>query len=233
MMLAPWLSITSQAAPSAPSSLWTILAILVPQAVTVGIFYKGLREARRKDRKARKQERQRDRQAIADHREKERESMRLNLKREVLLEVAPAIQRNFISLATAMELHLEISQVTTKIRRDLDKSINAISKLQMVASSETLEAARQLQTYMGLAFLRLLKKRLGLGDRRDFGAFQEISAAWKEEVVAYPKLLVDFVALARQELHLPFDRQQFLSGVVEAQMLMLQEIEDMASTYPR
>lgn len=223
-MLTSGISVITQAAPAPPdhSALWTIL---LTQAVTLGLFYWALREARRKDRKARKAERLKDQQALENHRENERETLRLNLKREVFLEVAPAIQNNYMALTAFVDLELSIYDLQNKTRDTLSQSGGAIAKLQAVAADETLEAARQVQTLLGTTYIRLIVARGALGERKDLDAVREIARLWRNEVAAFPLLISSLIEHVRQELHLPFDRERFEAGVVDSNARLLSELE--------
>jgi hypothetical protein len=223
-MLTSWISVIAQAAPAPAdhSALWTIL---LTQAVTLGLFYWALREARRKDRKARKAERRKDQQALENHRENERETLRLNLKREVFLEVAPAIQNNYLALSAFVDLQLSISDLHKKTLETLAQSAGAIAKLQAVAADETLEAARQVQTLLGTIYVRLIAARGALGERNDVEAIKEIAGHWKKEVATFPPLISSLIEHVRQELHLPFDRERFEVGIVDSNARMFTELE--------
>ncbi|MFC5524762.1 hypothetical protein ACFPPA_03305 [Rhodanobacter ginsengisoli] len=223
-MLTSWISVIAQAAPAPAdhSALWTIL---LTQAVTLGLFYWALREARRKDRKARKAERRKDQKALENHRENERETLRLNLKREVFLEVAPAIQNNYLALAAFVDLQLSIHDLQENTRNTLAQSGGAIAKLQAVAADETLEAARQVQTLLGTIYIRLIAARGALEERNDLDAIREIARLWRNEVAAFPPLISSLIEHVRQELHLPFDRERFVAGVVDSNSRMFAELE--------
>ena len=213
MLLTPWILVTAQAAPAAAdhSALW--IALVTP-AVTLGLFYMAQREGRRKERRE-----------LENHREKERETLRLNLKREVFLEVAPAIQSNYLALSVFVDLQLSISDLHTKTRDTLAQSASAIAKLQAVAADETLEAARQVQTLLGITYIRLIAARGALGERNDLEAVQEIARLWRQEVAAFPSLISNFIAHARQELHLPFNKERFEAGVVDSNARMFAELQ--------
>lgn len=213
MLLTPWVFVTTQAAPVAAdhSVLW--LALVTP-AVTLGLFYLAQREGRRKERKE-----------LESHREKERETLRLSLKREVFLEVAPAIQNNYLALTAFVDLQLSIHDLQKRTRDTLAQSGGAIAKLQAVAGDETLEAARQVQTLLGITYIRLIAARGALGERNDLEAIKEIARLWRQEIAAFPSLISSFIAHARQELHLPFNREQFEAGVVDSNARMFAELE--------
>lgn len=213
MLLTPWVSFTTQAAP-APADHSALWIALVTPAVTLGLFYMAQREGRRKDRKE-----------LENHREKERETLRLNLKREVFMEVAPAIQNNYLALSAFVDLQLSISDLNKKIQDTLAQSAGAIAKLQAVAADETIEAARQVQTLLGTIYIRLIAARIALSERNDLEAIKEITRLWKQEVKAFPPLISNLIDHARQELHLPFDRIRFEAGISDSNARMFTELE--------
>jgi hypothetical protein len=153
------------------------------------------------------------------------------LKREVLLEVAPAIQRNYHSLWAILDLNIPFLDMTERLRKALTESSGSISKLQVVASTETLEAARQVQTFLGRTYVRMLSARIKIGDRRGPDASMEIMDIWRKEIESFPLLLATLVAQIRQELHLSFDKQQFLSGIIDSNTQLLAEFDKMVETF--
>ncbi|WP_158881475.1 hypothetical protein [Rhodanobacter sp. L36] len=211
MLIAPEIFITTQAAATDHSAL--LLALVTP-AVTLGLFYLAQREARRKDSKD-----------LESHREKERETLRLNLKRDVFLEVAPAIQNNYSALIQSVDLKISTPDLQRKFQDTLAKSGDGIAKLQAFASDDTIEAARQVQTTLGAIYIRLLADRIALGERKDLDAVKEMARAWRREADAYPPVISTLIYHARLELHLPFDKEQFEHGFVDSNTRMFAELE--------
>lgn len=224
-MISPWISITTQPpAPADHTTLWTVLLI---QAVTVGVFALGVLETRRRDRLARGVEAQRDREAIENNREKERETLRLNMKRDVFLEVAPAIQLMYVGLSRFVDLQIPVPALAEEMRVTLESGVGAVAKLQAVAGDETLEAARQVQTILGTVYVRLLIARMGLGERNDIEAIREIALIWRHEISAFPPLMAALISHAREELHMRFDRERFQNGIVDSNNRLFVELENM------
>lgn len=224
-MLSPWISITTQ--PQAATDHTGLYTVLIVQVVTIAVFAAGLIETRRRDRLNREAEDARDRRALLDDQEKERETLRLNMKREVFLEVAPAIQKNYIALARFVDFQTPFASLLVEMRETLESSAGAIARLQAVAGNETLEAARQVQTLLGRACLRLIMARANLGQQNDVAAVRQMAIIWKQEAVAFPPLLAALIGHARKELHLPFDRAQFEAGVVDSNAMLFAELEKM------
>lgn len=221
-------SITTQPqAATDHSALWTVLIV---QVVTVAVFAAGLLETRRRDRLNREAERARDRQALVDDQEKERETLRLNMKREVFLEVAPAIQQNYIALGRFVDFQTPFHALTVEMRKTLQNSAGAIAKLQAVAGNDTLEAARQVQTLLGGAYIRLMMARGQLGQQNDLAAVRQIATIWKREALTFPPLLAALIGHAREELHLPFDRAQFEAGIIDSNATLFAELEKMTGS---
>lgn len=164
---------------------WAIYSVLIAQAVTIFIFLGTAYLAKKSDRDKRARD----------------------TKRDVLLEVAPAVQRAYASLA---ELTNPLSRIDDFIGKFTSAS-GAVAKLTAVANDETLEAARQLLTTLGAIMTRLLIKRVEVGT--DLEAMKQLVALWREEIKAVPDLLADFTSKARDEIPLPLDKSAFSAGL--------------------
>lgn len=219
MLLAPQIFFTTQAAPTSSSNL-AIWTVLITQIVALLIFYLSQREVRRKEQRE-----------VESHHEKERETLRLNMKREVFLEIAPAIQNNYLALSSFANLGQSLSDVQGKISDTLARSVGAIAKLQAVASDETIEAARQVLTLLGGIYVRLLAARIKLGERKDAEALREMAYLWAQEVSAFPPLMSSLIYLARKELHLPFDKNKFEAGAKDSNTKMFEALDKLISSF--
>jgi len=188
--------ILTENAPSGTDN-WAIYSVLIAQAVTLFIFLGTAYLARRSDRDKRARD----------------------TKRDVLLEVAPAVQRAYASLA---ELTNPLSRVDDFIEKFTSAS-GAVAKLTAVANDGTLEAARQLLTKLGAVMTRLMIKRVEVGT--DLEAMKQLVALWREEIKVVPDLLADFTSKARDEIPLPLDKSAFSAGLKASNDVMSVELE--------
>jgi hypothetical protein len=222
VLLAPEIVITTQATPkwisdlisALTSGLILVATVVYTQRSTLRIFKQTQASALKKE--------QRD---LENHREQERETVRLNLKREVFLEVAPAIQNNYQLLGAFIDFQLAIPDLQKKVRETYEKSAGAISKLTAVAEVVTIESARQVQNSLGQSCIRLMGARAQLGERKDLPAQREIVRLWKREIAPLPALLANLIGHARNELGLPFDKEQFEAGIADSNAKLFAEME--------
>lgn len=143
------------------------------------------------------------------------------MKRDVFLEVAPAIQRVYASLA-------EMASPLTSVEKIAEKwtgAFGAVAKLQAVANDETLEAARKLMTSLGSIMLRMMAKRAEVGT--DLEATKQLIAFWRQETEGYPALIADFASKARSEIPLPLDKNAFLDGIELSNKAMFAEMDNL------
>jgi len=176
---------------------WAIWSVLIVQAVTLFIFLGTAYLARRSDRDKRARD----------------------TKRDVLLEVAPAVQRAYASLA---ELTNPSSRIDDFVGKFTSAS-GAVAKLTAVANDETLEAARKLLTTLGTIMIQMMIKRVEVGT--DLEAMKQLVALWREETKAVPDLLADFTSKARNEIPLPLDKSMFSAGLKVSNDVMSSGLE--------
>jgi len=176
--------------------IWTVV---ITQLVAIAIFIAQAWFSRRSDRDKRARD----------------------MKRDVLLEVAPAVQRLYSSLG---ELTNPSARLDTFAER-LTSTFGAVAKLQAVASDETLEAARKLMTALGTIMIRLMAKRVEVGT--DLEAMNQLVRFWHEEIAVIPDFLADFTANARGEIPLPIDRESLASGFKASNQMMFAEMENL------
>ena len=154
------------------------------------------------------------------NRRNDRDKRARDMKRDVLLEVAPAIQRLYASLGELTNPSARIDGFAEK----LASTFGAVAKLQAVASDETLEAARRLMTALGTIMMRLMAKRVEVGT--DLEAAKQLVELWRKEVDVIPELLADFSAMARSEIPLPINRELLSDGIKESNRVMFTEMEN-------
>lgn len=195
MLSDPFIEImTSPAAKADNTAIWTVL---IAQAVTIALFL--LRG--RSDRKLDQERRTRD------------------MKRDVLLEVAPALQALYASLAEMTNPLSPIDQVMSRH----GSAYATVAKLQAVADDATLESARKLMTLLGKVMLRLMAKRAEVGT--DLQATGELINFWRSEMEDYPKLLADFATRVRSEIPLPLNSEMFRKGIEESNQSLFIEMD--------
>lgn len=154
------------------------------------------------------------------NRRSDRDKRARDMKRDVLLEVAPAIQRLYASLG---ELTNPSARIDTFVER-LASATGVVAKLQAVASDETLEAARKLMTALGTIMMRLMAKRVEVGT--DLEAAKQLVWLWRKEVEVVPDLIADFSAKARSEIPLPIDKELLSDGIKASSQMMFTEMEN-------
>lgn len=154
------------------------------------------------------------------NRRSDRDKRARDMKRDVLLEVAPAIQHLYASLG---ELTNPSTRIGTFVER-LARTSGAVAKLQAVASDETLEAARKLMTALGTIMMRLMAKRVEVGT--DLEAAKQLVGLWRKEIDVIPDLLADFTAKARSEIPLPIDMELLSGGIKASSQAMFTEMEN-------
>lgn len=175
---------------------WTVFSVLITQVVTLGIFFGTAVLARWSDRDKRARD----------------------TKRDVLLEVAPAIQRVYASLGELTNPLLKIDDFVAK----LTSASGAVAKLTAVANDETLEAARRLMTALSTIMVRMIAKRVSVGT--DLEAMKQLFMLWREEIENLPDLISDFHSAARNEIPLPLDKDLFAAGLKLANEQMSAEL---------
>jgi len=196
MLSSPLITITVP--PPSPTADHTVIwSVLISQVVTLLIFglTQWLGHKSDRDKRAR------------------------DTKRDVLLEVAPAIQRVYASLAELTNPTARMDDFTAK----LTAASGAVAKLTAVANDETLEAARKLMTALGSIMLRLVSTRVEVGT--DLEAAKQLIALWREETMVIPDLLADFSTKARSEIPLPLDKNIFSDGLKASNTTMFAEME--------
>jgi len=204
MLSSPLITIT--AAPSAPTADHTVIwSVLITQVVTLLIF--GLTQ-------------------WLGHRS-DRDKRARDTKRDVLLEVAPAIQRVYTSLAELTNPSTRMDDFAAK----LTAASGAVAKLTAVANDETLEAARKLMTALGSIMLRLMRKRVEVGT--DLEATKQLIALWREETKVIPDLLADFSTKARSEIPLLLDKNLFGDGLKASNATMFAEMENLLGAFAK
>lgn len=176
-----------------------VWAVVIPQLVAIAIFIG---------------------QAWFNHR-RDRDRRARDMKRDVLLEVAPAIQRIYASLGELINPSARIDAFAER----LTSTSGAVAKLQAVASDETLEAARKLMTAFGTIMIRLMAKRVEVGT--DLEAMNQLVHFWHEEIAIVPDLLADFTTKARGEIPLPIDRESLTNGFKASNQTMFAEMENL------
>lgn len=149
----------------------------------------------------------------------DRDKRARDMKRDVLLEVAPAIQRLYVSLGELFNPSTPIDAFAER----LGNTWGSVAKLQAVASDETLEAARRLVTALGTIMMRLMTKRVQVGT--DLEAAKQLIGLWHEEVSVIPDLFADFLAKARGEIPLPVDKDLLNNGFKASSATMYAEME--------
>ena len=190
------------ASPSAGSDHSAIISVIIAQVVTLLIFTGGIWQARRSDR---------------DKRVKD-------AKKDVLLEVAPIIQKTLVSLG-------ELADPTTKVNdwsARLATTNGAIAKLTAVAGDETLAAARDLMTAIGAVSVKLMAKRVEVGTGLE--ATRQLIRYWYDQVAPISDLLAVFSEKARQEIQLNLDKETFAKGIRAANGEMRKELEHLLDT---
>jgi len=188
---------TTQPASSVDHSV--IWSVLITQLVALFIFAATIYFGRRSDRDKRARD----------------------TKRDVLLEVAPAIQRVYASLAELINPLTPIDKIAEK----WTNASGAVAKLQAVANDETLEAARKLVTTSGCIMFRMMAKRVEVGT--DLEATKQLIEFWRTEVEVFPDLLADFSAKARNEIPLPLDKKMFSDGFKASNKVIFAEMDNL------
>lgn len=190
------------ASPPTPPDHTAIYSVVITQIVALAIFGIGLGQARRSDREKR----------VKD------------AKKDVLLEVAPIIQKTLASLG-------ELADPLTKVNdwsARLAATNGAIAKLTAVAGDETLAAARDLMTAIGTVSVKLMAKRVEVGTGLE--ATRQMMRYWHEQVTPISDLLATFSEKARQEIQLKLDKETFAEGIRTANDEMLKELENLVDT---
>lgn len=154
------------------------------------------------------------------NRRNDRDKRARDMKRDVLLEVAPAIQRLYASLGELTNPSARIDGFAER----LTSTFGAVAKLQAVASDETLEAARKLMTALGTIMMRLMAKRVEVGT--DLEAAKQLVELWRKEMDVIPDLLADFSTKARSEIPLPIDKKLLRDGFKASSTTMFEEMEN-------
>ena len=195
MLSSPLVTITTTQ--PAPVDHWVIWSLIITQLVALFIFGVTAYLSRWSDRDKRARD----------------------TKRDVLLEVAPAIQRVYASLAELTNPSMPVDRVTER----LTSAFGAVAKLQAVANDETLEAARKLMTALGRTMMRMMAMRVEIGT--DVEAAKQLIAFWRKETEAYPGLLANFSFKARSEIPLPLDENEFRAGIEASNQVMFAEMD--------
>lgn len=223
--LAPWISITSQAAPEPSSSgFWpfvgNLLGILLVQGVTLYVFYRKLSDDRRKEEEDRRATWEQFRQSKQAEVDRDAKSLRMTMKRDVYMETAPAIQRSSALLAEYLKIDVPAMDVQKGIVAEQIKIQQSIAKVVPVASDDTLDAMRALQATFAASGIRILKARAAFeASRTDEmpkgtqAAMLALVDAWIKETEALPPLMADLASSIRKELEMPFDRKRFEEGM--------------------
>lgn len=191
--------VTITVGPASPLDHTLVWTVVITQLVAIAIFLAQAYFNRRSDRDKRARD----------------------MKRDVLLEVAPAIQRLYASLG---ELTNPSARIDAFAER-LTSTLGAVAKLQAVAKDETLEAARKLMTALGTIMIRLMAKRVEVGT--DLEAMNQLVHFWREEIGIVPDLLADFTTKARGEIPLPIDRESLANGFKISNQMMFAEMENL------
>jgi len=155
------------------------------------------------------------------NRRSDRDKRVRDMKRDVLLEVAPAVQRLYSSLGELINPSVPIDAFAQRLR----DTWGAIAKLQAVANDETLEAARRLVTALGTIVMHLMVKRVEVGT--DLEAAKQLIELWHREVDVIPDLFADFSAKARSEIPLPIDKELLGDGIKESNRVMFAEMQNL------
>jgi hypothetical protein len=222
---------------SAQSGFWTflgnLLGILLVQGVTLYIFYNKLADDRRKeenDRNAAWQQFQQTRQAEVD---RDARALRMNMKREVYMEIAPAIQRSSALLAEYLRIEESVQKIQNGIRLSQKRIQQSIAKVVPVASDGTLDAMRALQAAFVASGIRLVKARVAFDatktERTPTGTQEAMHAlfdAWVREAESLPPLMADLASSIRKELEMPFDRKRFEDGMKRTNSATIQMMRD-------
>jgi hypothetical protein len=195
-------SLVILASPLTPPDHTAIYSVVITQIVTLVIFGIGLWQARRSDREKR----------VKD------------AKKDVLLEVAPIIQKTLASLGELADPLTKVNDWTAR----LAATNGAIAKLTAVAGDETLAAARDLMTAIGTVSVKLMAKRAEVGTGLE--ATRQMMRYWHEQVTPISDLLATFSEKARQEIQLKLDKETFAEGIRTANDEMLKELENLVDT---
>lgn len=197
MLSSPLVTITAQ--PTSPVDHSIIWSLIITQLVALFIFGVTAYLGRWSDRDKRARD----------------------MKRDVLLEVAPAIQKVYVSLAEMTSPLIPVDKITEK----LAGAFEAVAKLQAVANDETLEAARKLMTLLGSIMLRMMARRVEVGT--DLEATKQLITFWRKETENYPGLIADFASKARSEIPLPLNKSRFLAGIEASNLAMFAEMDNL------
>ncbi|WP_250634192.1 hypothetical protein [Pinirhizobacter soli] len=154
--------------------------------------------------------RQRDRDAFEQAKARDRDTRRLDMKRDALLKAAPAIASAYLVLGKLGDDNIPDNAIKSAFAR----AQRPVALLQVVASDETLAAAARLMTEVGLWYVRLYFLRLRAQTENISPATRLSEFVAAAENVA--PLWADFLALARAELDLEFDRDAFLNSILKA-----------------
>lgn len=198
MLSSPLITITT-AQPTSPADHSVIWSLIITQLVALLIFGVTAYLSRRSDRDKRARD----------------------TKRDVLLEVAPAIQRIYTSLAELTNPSIPVDRVAER----LTNAFGAVAKLQAVADDETLEAARKLMTALGRTMIRMMAMRVDTGT--DIEATKQLIAFWRKETKDYPDLLANFSSKARSEIPLPLNKNKFRAGIEASNQVMSAEMDNL------
>jgi hypothetical protein len=146
------------------------------------------------------------------------------MKRAMLMEAWPAAQLAYFCLVKVVNPAVPIEEVG----RIFEAVRDPMAKLQACAGDETLDAAQKFMTANTLAFTKLMKLRLTMGEGPR--AMADLMDAWTREIPDLLGPLSNLLFAARAELGLTLDREAFIGGVQasnDANLAQLHELLQM------
>jgi hypothetical protein len=221
-LLEPWISLTTQAAPPATSGFWTflgnLLGIGIVQGVTLAIFYNKLSDDRRKEQQDRATMWEQFEKSRRAENERDLKNLQMNMKREVFLDIAPIIQENANMLAEYLRVDEPLQDIQKSINERLKIIQKTLGKAVPVASLETLDAIRALQSSLLVSRMRMVQARATFDQVQMDKARREAAArvlfdAWEHESSPLPAIVAELAACVRKDLEMPFNKEQFEDGI--------------------
>lgn len=220
-LFGPWISLTTQAAPSSSSSAaWAFAGVLLVQLIALATFFIRLQHDREKDAQDRRDTLEHFQQAREAETERDANNLRMTMKRDVFLEIAPMFQESMSSLSDYLNLETHVKEIQMGIVARWKVIGQTMGKTVPVASDDTLDAIRALRASLWAARSRLLEARLIFDQSRasekapgTIDALHVLFDTWVNETAPFPALMATVAACMRAELEMPFSRTRFEEGI--------------------
>jgi hypothetical protein len=199
------------APPMAAHDKWDVLVQLAAPLGALIIFFGTTWFTIWQAQKSRAEDRVRDREIATYAREKDREARHLDMKRDVLLDAAPALMEAYIGLVKINDQRFPVSNASGL----LAGAVKPMARMQAVASSETLTAAAELMGQLAESMLELVDVRVVGIEGREATQAEQMQAFHEVQKKVLP-LYARFLKRARSEVGLDFDEDAFIADATAA-----------------